>query len=99
MSLSLLLWQETIYSVFRKGKLQDCFLMSVQMIKLLEKAVIPAPHRSLILFNKTHHSLVSINSFSKYDLFRNYEMAGLGLLSCLWALHGNKGEDAQARRK
>jgi len=47
--------------------------MSLDMVKILEKAVIPHPHR-------------------------NYEMASLGLLSCLWALHGNKGEDEKKRK-
>jgi len=60
--------KEGIKDIFRKGKVQECLETSVAMIKLLEKAVIPLPHR-------------------------NYEMAALGILSCLWALYGNKGED------
>lgn len=66
--------REDIKELFRKGRLADCLQTSVEMVKLLEAAVIPVPHR-------------------------NYEMAGLGLLSCLWALYGNKGEEAGARRK
>jgi len=59
--------RDQIKEMFRKGQLTECYNISIQMIQLLEKAVIPPPHR-------------------------NYEMASLGLLSCLWALYGNKGE-------
>jgi len=65
--------REEIMELFRKNKLGECKQMSLDMVKLLEKAVIPQPHR-------------------------NYEMASLGLLSCLWALHGNKGEDEKKRK-
>lgn len=66
--------REDIKELFRKGKLTECMKTCVEMVKLLEKAVIPLPHR-------------------------NYEMAGLGLLSCLWTLYGNKGEEESSRRK
>jgi len=65
--------REEIMELFRKNKLAECKQMSLDMVKILEKAVIPHPHR-------------------------NYEMASLGLLSCLWALHGNKGEDEKKRK-
>jgi len=66
--------REDIKELFRKGLLSDCLKTSLNMVKLLEAAVIPMPHR-------------------------NYEMAGLGLLSCLWRLYGNKGEEETARRR
>ena len=72
----------------RKGQVTECRQTSVEMVKLLEAAVIPQPHRWAW---PCTHVLIS-------PVSRNYEMACLGLLSCLWAQHGNKGEE-QARRK
>ena len=42
-------------------------------------------------------SLFKLSSDARLSA-RNYEMASLGLLSCLWALHGNKGEDEKKRK-
>ena len=56
--------RDDIKEMYKKGNHEECLQLSKEMMELLEKAVIPSPHR-------------------------NYELAALCLLSCLWRLYGN----------
>ena len=57
--------REEVRQQFRQGGHKACLQHSREMVELLERAVIPRPHR-------------------------NYELAALSMLSCLWKLHGNQ---------